>query len=137
MKPFAFLLTAVLLAPAGAIAQSQQHPFPKWLVQYSENSPKKKYQTGYKSYENYSIWAFQNRFLEEFRKWPYTISSENRAEWDYTDCKTGWTYSKIAKLGGDHPDDRAYPPRYFEKVAPGTTARLKRQCLELGIKPGF
>lgn len=116
---------------------SAKHPFPGWLINYSANNQQRKYETGYKSYGNYSVWAYQKRFLEEFRKWPYIISSENRAEWDYTDCKTGWTYTKIAKLAGDHPEPRAYPPRAFEDIVPGRTERLRRQCRELGINPGF
>jgi hypothetical protein len=83
-------------APAAAITDGNGFvhnaaatPFPSYFFD-ADLDNENAYRTGQESYGESALFIYQNRFVVNFSQWPYTASADNRAEWTYLDCATGW-----------------------------------------------
>lgn len=129
-------------APAPEVSQLPVHcntanqtgpPFPDWLFGQQKSSC----QTDFYLYENppsdeYSIFGYSNRFAVRFRDWPFTLLNDNKAEWTYVDCKTGWTAQDESRLSG-----ASSPLKTFEPSKISNIDIMKSNCSKVGIQPEF
>jgi DNA segregation ATPase FtsK/SpoIIIE-like protein len=57
--------------------------------------------------------VYDNRFIKNFRQWPYTASANHHAEWKYIDCFSGWEYYKTYPFSGDSRDSATAPTEEY------------------------
>lgn len=111
--------------------------FPNWLTNYDGYSQKQACQTEHYLYENlptdkYSVFAYADRFAVRFRDWPYTLLADNKAEWTYVDCKTGWTGKEESRFSGESSPFEAVP---INKAS--NPDIMRGICSDVGIQAGF
>ena len=123
--------------PAKALAPvaTAPNPFPSYILNRNTEELKQ-HQTGFKMIESseieYSMHVYDNRFLTTFREWPYTLSSDNHAEWKTTDCSTGWIYFDEYRMVGDSGGEAFSPGSEYQNYD------IRRsECEKMGLAVSF
>jgi|GEM_PF-3557908 len=116
----------------GFVHDAARTPFPAWLFD-ADLDNEDAYKTGQMSYVNSTLFIYQNRFIEQYRKWPYTASADNHAEWSYLDCRTGWRgLDNYPMVGSSEPF--FIPPAQMD----GATVEVYRGlCTTAGLQHRF
>jgi len=116
---------------------SATHTFPDWLIK-DDAETAKLHETGTNHTDKDSNWIYDNRFIHQFRQWPYTASANHHAEWKYIDCFSGWEYYKTYPFSGDSRDIATAPTQEYSFVT--SAERLERSrafCKRIGVSPRF
>lgn len=152
LAPAITLADAPTLAPAIKTTTAKPKPqdlrpvvsatptFPDWLIKGDATTAESKSrETGFATSDKDGIWAYDNRFIKKFSKWPYTASATNHAEWTYIDCWSGWEYDKNSPFIAEDRLEFATPPtkEYSFQTAAQRLERLRDSCKQMGITARF
>jgi hypothetical protein len=116
---------------------SATHTFPDWLIK-DDAETAKLHETGTKHTDKDSNWIYDNRFIYQFRDYPYTASATNHAEWLYVDCFSGWKYYKNYPFVKDSREYATAPnDESINKAVPQRLEGLRSLCNRMGVSPRF
>lgn len=111
--------------------------FPDWLIK-DDAETAKIHETGATSTDKDGFWIYDNRFIKNFRQWPYTASANHHAEWKYIDCFSGWEHYKTYPFSGDSRDSATAPTKEYSFLTAAERLEGSRAfCKRMGVSPRF